>query len=59
MLSEAKDLSRWAARCFAALSMTLPALVVNLHYRPWWLLRYPDEKVKKHHTFKYTSCERK
>jgi hypothetical protein len=23
-------------------------LVVNVHYRPQWLFRYPDEKVKKH-----------
>jgi hypothetical protein len=30
-LSEAKGLSRWAARCFAALSMTGPILVVNVH----------------------------
>src|SRR5258707_4440932 len=42
MLSAAKHLSRWAARCFAefplsaahGLSMTRPALVVTLHYRP-------------------------
>src|SRR3989442_8231531 len=33
-LSAAKGLSRWAQRCFAALSMTVPALVVKIHYRP-------------------------
>src|SRR5258708_35818499 len=33
ILSAAKDLSRWAARCFATLSMTLPALVVKVHNR--------------------------
>src|SRR2546425_524329 len=32
-LSAAKGLSRWAERCFAALSMTGPALVVKVHYR--------------------------
>jgi hypothetical protein len=31
-LSEAKGLSRWAARCFASLSMTMPALVDKLHH---------------------------
>jgi len=29
----AQGLSRWAERCFAALSMTVPVLVVKLHYR--------------------------
>ncbi len=33
-LSAAKGLARWAHRCFAALSMTLPVLVVKVHYRP-------------------------
>ena len=33
-LSAAKGLSRWAQRCFAALSMTGPVLVVKVHYRP-------------------------
>src|SRR5713226_4092285 len=32
-LSAAKGLARWAERCFAALSMTRPALIVKLHYR--------------------------
>ncbi len=32
-LSAAKGLSRWAERCFAALSMTGPVLVVKVHYR--------------------------
>ncbi len=32
-LSEAKGLSRWAQRCFAALSMTNPVLVVKIHHR--------------------------
>jgi hypothetical protein len=32
-LSEAKSLSLWADRCFASLSMTVPVLVVKLHYR--------------------------
>jgi hypothetical protein len=32
-LSGAKGLVRWAKRCFAALSMTVPTLVVNLHHR--------------------------
>jgi mannose-6-phosphate isomerase-like protein (cupin superfamily) len=30
-LSAAKGLARWAERCFAALSMTLPVLVVKFH----------------------------
>ncbi len=30
MLSAAKDLSRWAERCFAALSMTVPSLSAAL-----------------------------
>src|SRR5258707_6646210 len=34
-LSGAKGLSRWAKRSFASLRMTVPALVVNLHYRLW------------------------
>src|SRR2546426_3516220 len=32
-LSAAKGLSRWAERCFAALSMTIPILVVKIHNR--------------------------
>ncbi len=32
-LSEAKGLARWAARCFAALSMTGPVVVGKLHNR--------------------------
>src|SRR5260370_8481929 len=32
-VNSAKGLSRWAKRCFAALSMTVPTLVVKLHYR--------------------------
>jgi hypothetical protein len=32
-LSAAKGLSRWADRCFAALSMTGLTLVVKVHYR--------------------------
>ena len=32
-LSEAKGLARWAARCFAALSMTGLIVVGKLHYR--------------------------
>ncbi len=32
-LSAAKGLSRWAQRCFAALSMTFPVLGVTFHYR--------------------------
>ncbi len=31
-LSAAKGLFRWAQRCFAALSMTLPVLVVKFHH---------------------------
>jgi len=31
-LSAAKGLSRWAQRCFAALSMTFPVVVVKIHY---------------------------
>ena len=54
-LSEAKGLSRWAARCFAALSMTILALVGNVHYRargptPWmcstWIrVTYPGGEL--------------
>jgi hypothetical protein len=33
-VNSAKGLFRWAARCFASLSMTMSALVVKLHYRP-------------------------
>src|SRR5215472_13150555 len=32
-LSEAKGLSRWAQRCFASLSMTLPVVGVKVHNR--------------------------
>src|SRR6266704_4992554 len=32
-LSEAKGLSRWADRCFASLSMTVPTFNGNIHYR--------------------------
>jgi hypothetical protein len=32
ILSAAKDLARWAARSFAALRMTLPILMVELHH---------------------------
>ncbi len=32
-LSAAKGLARWAQRCFAALSMTFPVLVVKVHNR--------------------------
>src|SRR6266852_1700787 len=32
-LSAAKGLSRWAQRCFAALSMTFPVVGVKVHYR--------------------------
>jgi len=32
-LSAAKGLARWAQRCFAALSMTLPVLVGKFHHR--------------------------
>jgi len=31
--NSAKGLSRWAQRCFAALSMTRPVLVVTIHYQ--------------------------
>jgi hypothetical protein len=34
-LSEAKGLARWVPRCFAALSMTGPLLVVTFHHRRW------------------------
>jgi len=34
-LSAAKGLARWAQRCFAALSMTGPVLVIKNHYRPY------------------------
>src|SRR5260221_5668088 len=30
-----EGLTRWAERCFAALSMTVPALVVKNHHRRW------------------------
>ncbi len=52
ILSEAKDLSRWATRCFAALSMTRPALVVTLQNRrcanKLCAYGWPDEFVKCH-----------
>ncbi len=32
-LSAAKGLSLWVQRCFAALSMTGPVLIVKIHYR--------------------------
>jgi len=32
-VNSAKDLARWAMRCFAALSMTVSALVVKVHNR--------------------------
>ena len=32
-LSAAKGLARWAERCFAALSMTVPVVVGKFHYR--------------------------
>jgi len=32
-LSAAKGLSRWAQRCFAALSMTVPVVGVTFHHR--------------------------
>jgi hypothetical protein len=31
-LSAAKGLARWAERCFAALSMTIPVVVVKFHH---------------------------
>src|SRR6266851_8892308 len=31
-VNSAKGLSRWAKRCFAALSMTVPTLVVKIHH---------------------------
>jgi len=31
--ARSKDLSRWARRCFASLSMTRPALIVIIHNR--------------------------
>src|SRR5260370_30497379 len=34
-LSAAKGLSLWAQRCFAALSMTGPVLLVKIHYLRW------------------------
>jgi MFS family permease len=34
-VNSAKGLARWAARCFASLSMTRPVLIVKLHNR-WW-----------------------
>ncbi len=37
-VNSAKGLSRWAQRCFAALSMTLPALVGKTHNRPLQLV---------------------
>ncbi len=33
ILSEAKDLSRWAARCFAALSMTRLDRILHQHVK--------------------------
>src|SRR2546422_5087331 len=47
-LSAAKGLSRWAQRCFAALSMTAPALVVKIHYRGELLIVIqPQERKEK------------
>ena len=34
-LSEAKGLSRWAERCFASLSMTVPTLNSKIQHRRW------------------------
>src|SRR5260370_38612504 len=52
-LSAAKGLARRAERCFAALSMTKPALIVNIHY----LLRHgSNERDSSSPTARSTPC---
>src|SRR5207237_1216063 len=60
-LSAAKGLSRWAARCFAALSMTVSVLVGNIHDRaPTALPTYPTRSTapthQRHSTVAPTVC---
>ncbi len=58
-LSEAKGLSRWAERCFASLSMTIPVLVIKVHNRaattvlilfclPEWMV---DDKGNRYYNY--------
>jgi Fe-S cluster biogenesis protein NfuA len=47
-LSAAKGLARQAQRCFAALSMTIPVLVVKVHSRPAYLQRFHTPRWARH-----------
>jgi len=46
-VNSAKGLARWAQRCFASLSMTIPVLVVKVHYHTCCMTLYERKENKR------------